>query len=101
MNRRRLPPVTAILSSSRQTIDEFVRETGVRFPIATILRRKDETPCPGRARDVLIEDDTIREVWSGAMLSESFSSRFKAAFFPASAPALSSLEAAGSASSRD
>jgi hypothetical protein len=34
---------------------------------------------------LLIEDDTIQEVWSGTLLSESFSNRFRAAFFPLNA----------------
>lgn len=80
-----LPAVTAILSSSQQTIDEFVRETGVRFPIATIPEAKMRRLASVVPMTVLIEDDTIQEVWGGAMLSESFSSRFKAAFFPLNA----------------
>jgi len=80
-----LPPVTAILSSSRQTIDEFVRETGVRFPIATVSDAKMRRLAPSVPVTLLIEDDTIQEVWSGTLLSESFSNRFRAAFFPLNA----------------
>ena len=80
-----LPPVTAILSSSRQTIDEFVRETGVRFPIATVSEAKMRRLAPSVPVTLLIEDDTIQEVWSGTLLSESFSNRFRAAFFPLNA----------------
>jgi len=80
-----LPPVTAILSSSRQTIDEFVRETGVRFPIATVSEAKMRRLAPSVPVTLLFEDDTIQEVWSGTLLSESFSNRFRAAFFPLNA----------------
>jgi hypothetical protein len=80
-----LPPVTAILSSSQKAIDDFVLETGVRFPIATISQAKMQRLSSAVPTTVLIENGRIQDVWGGALFSESFTSRFKAVFFP-SAP---------------
>jgi hypothetical protein len=77
-----LPPVTAILSSSQRAIDDFVLETGVRFPIATISQAKMQRLSSAVPTTVLIEDGRIQDVWRGAAFSESFTSRFKAVFFP-------------------
>jgi hypothetical protein len=77
-----LPPVTGIMSSPRQTIDEFVKTTGVRFPVATISEARMQRLATGVPTTVLIENDTIQEVWNGAQFSEGFSERFKSVFFP-------------------
>jgi len=77
-----LPPVTAILSSSQKAIDDFVVETNVRFPIATISPAKMQRLSSVVPTTVLIERGTIQDVWKGAVFSESFTSRFKTVFFP-------------------
>ena len=77
-----LPPVTAILSSSQKAIEEFVVETGVRFPIATISQTKMQRLSSAVPTAVLIEHGTIKDVWKGAFFSESFTRRLKEVFFP-------------------
>jgi len=77
-----LPPVTAILSSSQKAIDDFVLETGVRFPVATISQAKMQRLSSAVPTTVLIEHGTIKDVWKGAFFSESFTQRFKEVFFP-------------------
>ena len=77
-----LPPVTAILSSSQKAIEDFVLETGVRFPIATISQAKMQRLSSAVPTTVLIEHGTIKDVWKGAIFSESFTRRFKEVFFP-------------------
>jgi hypothetical protein len=80
-----LPPVTGIMSSPRQMIDEFVKKTGVRFPVATISEARMQRLATAVPTTVLIENDIIQEVWNGAQFSESFSERFKSVFFPRAA----------------
>ena len=77
-----LPSVTGIMSAPAQKIDEFVKETGVRFPIVTISEARMQRLAGAVPTTVLIENDTIKEVWSGAQFSESFADRFKSVFFP-------------------
>jgi hypothetical protein len=77
-----LPNVTAVLSSSHQKVDAFLAETGVRFPVATISEAKMQRLASAVPTTVLVERGTIQDVWKGTLMSESFSSRFKAAFFP-------------------
>jgi hypothetical protein len=80
-----LPPVTAIFSASQKVIDEFVRETGVRFPIATISQGKMQRLSSAVPTTILVEQGTIQDVWAGATFSKSFTDRFKAVFFPSAA----------------
>jgi hypothetical protein len=77
-----LPPVTGIMSSPRQTIDEFIKATGVRFPVLTISEARMQRLATAVPTTVLVENDVIQEVWNGAQLSASFAERFKAIFFP-------------------
>ncbi len=77
-----LPPVTGILASSPEKIETFAKDTGVRFPIATIPQARMQRLASLVPTTVLVENDVIREVWGGAQLSKSFAERFKAAFFP-------------------
>jgi hypothetical protein len=81
-----LPQVTAILASSQGKIEDFVKETGVRFPIATIPQARMQRLASLVPTTVLVENDVIQDVWGGAQLSEDFSERFKAAFFPSALP---------------
>jgi hypothetical protein len=93
-----LPPVTAILSSSQKAIEDFVVETGVRFPVATISQAKMQRLSSAVPTTVLIEHGTIKDVWSGAFFSESFTRRFKEVFFPSAPQSDGSSQQAGSPS---
>jgi hypothetical protein len=77
-----LPPVTGVMSAPTQTIDEFVKTTGVRFPVITISEARMQRLATAVPTTVLIENDVIQEVWNGAQLSESFAERFKSILFP-------------------
>jgi hypothetical protein len=74
-----------VLASSQKAIDDFVAETGVRFPIGTIPQAKMQRLSSAVPTTILIEDDRIQDVWRGAAFSESFTRRFKQVFFPAAA----------------
>jgi hypothetical protein len=78
----KLPPVTGIMSSPRQTISDFVKETGVRFPVSTISEARMQRLATAVPTTVLIGNDVIQDVWTGAQLSEGFAERFKEVFFP-------------------
>lgn len=80
-----LPAVTGIMSSPGPTIDDFVKERDVHFPIATISEARMQRLATAVPTTVLIENDVIQEVWNGAQFSESFAARFKAVFFPGAA----------------
>lgn len=77
-----LPPVTGIMSSPRRTISDFVKETGVRFPVSTISEARMQRLATAVPTTVLVENDIIQDVWTGAQLSEGFAERFKEVFFP-------------------
>lgn len=77
-----LPPVTAVFASSPDAIDAFVKETGVRFPIATISPGLMERLTSAVPTTILVQEGIIEEVWGGQM-SEGLVERFKRAFFPA------------------
>jgi hypothetical protein len=86
-----LPAVTAIFSSSQNAINDFVRETGVRFPIATISQGRMQRLSSAVPTTVLVEHGTIQDVWAGATFSKSFTDRFMSVFFPSAvrSPAVS------------
>jgi hypothetical protein len=79
-----LPPVLGVMASSPATIEEFVSENDVRFPISTVSTGLMSRLAPAVPTTVLVNDGRIDDQWAGGM-SDNFVDKFKRAFFPGAA----------------
>jgi hypothetical protein len=75
-----LPRVTGVVAESGDDVDEFIRTSGVRFPVVTIPRPLMNTLTDAVPTTVSIESGRISEVWTGNA-SPTFFNRFKRSFF--------------------
>jgi hypothetical protein len=75
-----LPDVTGVLAASDREVEEFVRTTGVRFPVVTIPQTLMSTLTATVPTTVSIESGVITDVWAGNG-SPAFFARFKESFF--------------------
>jgi hypothetical protein len=76
-----LPVVHGVTAASPEKLSQFVGESGIRFPVATISQTLMGRLVYGVPTTVLVADGRIQNQWSGQMPPEFFA-RFRDAFFP-------------------
>jgi len=84
-----LPKVIGVTAASRQKLDQFVAEQGIRFPVALVSRSLVNRLTRAVPTTVLVEGGKIRKLWMGELPAEFFE-RFRTAFFPQVAQASTS-----------
>lgn len=77
----KLPRVVGVVGASRDQLDSFVKEKGIRFPMATISQSVVNRLVNAVPTAVLVESGVIKRIWLGDMPPD-FVDRFKDAFFP-------------------
>jgi len=80
-----LPRVFGVVGSSREQMDAYVAEKGIRFPVSAISPSLMGRLAQSVPTAVLVRDGRIERVWIGNMPAD-FVDRFRRAFFPDPAP---------------
>lgn len=79
-----LPRVIGVVAVSRQSLDAFVQERNIRFPVVTVSESLMGRLAEAVPTIAVVKDGIISEQWSGGMPPE-FARRFTRAFFPSAA----------------
>jgi len=77
-----LPTVVGIVGTTREKLDTFVQDSGIRFPMRAIPQTLMSRLAWRVPTTVLVSEGRIQDRWSGQMPNEFFE-RFRDAFFPA------------------
>ena len=77
----KLPQVVGVVGSSKERLEAFKLEKGIRFPVAGISQSVVSRLANAVPTAVLVESGRIKRVWIGNMPPD-FVDRFKEAFFP-------------------
>lgn len=88
-----LPRVIGIVAESQESVETFVQNSGIHFPVVTIPQTLMSRLVWGVPTTVLVSSGVIETKWSGTMPPEFFT-RFKEAFFPKAEIANAPVEAA-------
>jgi hypothetical protein len=81
----KLPRVVGVVGTSKDRLESFIEEKGIRFPMANVAQSVTTRLVSAVPTAVLIEAGEIKRIWIGNMPPD-FVDRFKNAFFPAAAP---------------
>lgn len=84
-----LPRVVGVVGSSRESMETFVKEKGIRFPVTTISPSLMGRLAQAVPTAVLVKSGRIDRMWVGDMPVD-FVDRFRRAFFPDPEPAVTS-----------
>jgi len=76
-----LPSVTGVVAASREELDTFIQNSGIRFPVVTVPQTLMSRLVWGVPTTVLVSAGRIESKWGGHMPPEFFQ-RFREAFFP-------------------
>ncbi|MEJ7759915.1 MAG: MauE/DoxX family redox-associated membrane protein [Gemmatimonadaceae bacterium] len=82
----RLPRVVGVVGSSRERLNSFIADKGIRFPMATISPSLMGRLAQAVPTAVLVKSGKIDRIWIGNMPAD-FVDRFRRAFFPDPDPA--------------
>jgi uncharacterized membrane protein YphA (DoxX/SURF4 family) len=80
----KLPRVVGVVGTSKDRLQSFIDEKGIRFPMANVAQSVTARLVSAVPTAVLIEAGEIKRIWIGNMPPD-FVDRFKNAFFPAAA----------------
>lgn len=78
----RLPAVVGVMSASKEQLDSYVAEKGIRFPVVTVSQTLMGRLTEAVPTTVLVEAGRIAELWQGGTPPPEFVDRFRRAFFP-------------------
>lgn len=92
-----LPHVVGVVAASKDNLDSFIEEKGIRFPIGTVSQSVVNRLVTAVPTAVLLEGGIINRVWVGQIPAD-IVDRIKDAFFPTVATASERYISGGSVS---